>query len=160
MKRVHAEEILDAGSGSDADVAASLADLRRINRFLGGRRVLRILLREQVRRIRLDSFTLLDVGSGSGDLPAEVVRWYPKSRIAALDLYHRHLRMGGLEAEPRIWPVCGDVWRLPFAARSFDFVSASLFAHHFGESDLPRLLAVLAAMARHAVLINDLDRHW
>ena len=35
-RRIHVEELLDAGAGSDSEVAQSLADLRRINRFLGG----------------------------------------------------------------------------------------------------------------------------
>ena len=38
-KRIYEEEMLDAGEGTDDDVARSLSDLRRINRFLGGRKV-------------------------------------------------------------------------------------------------------------------------
>ena len=38
-KRIYVEELLDAGEGTDDDVARNLSDLRRINRFLGGTKV-------------------------------------------------------------------------------------------------------------------------
>lgn len=155
-RRIHVQELLDAGAGSDAEVAASLADLRRINRFLGGRRVLRKLLREQVRRTGLQMFSLLDVATGSADLPAAVLRWYPQARAVGLDFHLRHLRLAKAAG---VWLVCGDAFRAPFAPRSFDFVAASLFLHHFTDAEAPRLLGELAKLARRALLINDLDRH-
>ena len=36
MKRVLTPELLDTDSGTPAEVAASLGDLRRINRWFGG----------------------------------------------------------------------------------------------------------------------------
>lgn len=156
-KRVHVEELLDAGRGSDADVAASLADLRRINRLLGGRRVLRLLLREQAKRLGREVFSLLDVATGSADLAGAVLRWYPRARVAGIDLHSRHLRF---RPPPGVGLVCADVWQAPFAPRSFDFVAASLFLHHFTDEELPGCLRKLAESARHAVLVNDLDRHW
>ena len=156
-RRIHVEELLDAGQGTDAEVEASLADLRRINRFLGGRRVLRKLLGEQVRRRGLREFSLLDVGTGSADLPAAARRWYPRARVVGLDFHLRHLR---LAESPGLRLVCGDARRAPFAPRSFDFVAASLFLHHFTDVQAPSLLRELAGLARRALLINDLDRHW
>lgn len=165
-------ELLDAGRAPDADVAASLADLRRINRYLGGQRVLRLLLREQVARTGLGGFRLLDVGSGSADLPAAIRCWYPASRVVALDLHARHLTLHDFSSRVDAGPVspggdpaavslvAGDVFALPFPLRSFDFVTASLFLHHFPDDRLPDVLRCLAGMARRAVLVNDLDRHW
>ena len=156
-RRIHVEELLDAGAGSDSEVAQSLADLRRINRFLGGGCLLRKLLGEQVRRTGLRAFSLLDVATGSGDLPAAVRRWYPQARVTALELHLRHLR---LAQAPRVGLVCGDAFRAPFAMRSFDFVAVSLFLHHLPDPEVPHLLRDIARLARHALLINDLDRHW
>lgn len=140
-------EILDAGTASDVEVESSLRDLQRINRWLGGRRVLRTLLDEQVTRTGLRQFSLLDVGTGSGDMrPAD-------GFTVGLDRQLRHLRLGnGVR-------VCGDALALPFAERSFDFVAASLLLHHFEGADAVALLQGMARVARHAVLINDLERH-
>jgi 2-polyprenyl-3-methyl-5-hydroxy-6-metoxy-1,4-benzoquinol methylase len=55
--------------------------------------------------------------------------------------------------------VCADARRLPFAERSFDVVTASLFLHHFEHREIVQLLHGFALLARHAVVINDLRRH-
>ena len=52
----------------------------------------------------------------------------------------------------------GDVRSLPFAPRSFDVVTASLFLHHFDEDEAPEVLRRLFALARRALVVNDLRR--
>lgn len=153
-QRVHVEELLDAGTGSDEDVACSLADLRRMNRWLGGHSVFRKMLREQVRRTGLSRFSVLDVATGSADLPAQIQQWYPAAFATGLDLKLRHL---GRSPAP---VACADIFQPPFPPASFDFVTASLFVHHFTDAELPTLLRQMASLARYALLINDLDRHW
>jgi ubiquinone/menaquinone biosynthesis C-methylase UbiE len=104
---------------------------------------------------------MLDVGTGSGDLPEYVARRYA-ARIAGvgivgMDRQLRHMRERG---DSGGWtPLCGDMRQLPFAPRSFDFVAASLVLHHFEDSEAIELLARLAEVACHALLINDLERH-
>jgi hypothetical protein len=39
-------------------------------------------------------------------------------------------------------------------------VTASLFLHHFGDEALPGLLRGLFALARRALVVNDLRRAW
>jgi SAM-dependent methyltransferase len=151
--RVHQPELLDLGTVPDDEVRESLGDLRRVNRWLGGRRVLARLLDEQVRRTGLRTFTLLDAGTGSGDLPEFVARRYG-ARVVGLDRQLLHLR----EGRGGWTPVCGEMRELPFAPRSFDFVAASLVLHHFADNDAADLLARLATLARRALLVNDLER--
>jgi len=159
-ERVHREELLDQGSGSERDVARSLADLRRVNRWLGGRRLLRRLLDGEVRRAGLRAFSLLDVGTGSADLAAAVRRWYPASFVVGCDRQLRHLRLSRPGDRKHVELVCGDVFRSPFPPRAFDFVVAALFAHHFNDRDLPVLLGEMGRLARRALIVSDLDRHW
>ena len=54
--------------------------------------------------------------------------------------------------------MAGDVRALPFAPRSFDVVTASLFLHHFDAPELPAVLAGLWSLARRALVVNDLRR--
>ena len=52
-----------------------------------------------------------------------------------------------------------DAFHLPFAQGSFDVVTASMFLHHFPHDDAVRLVFGFRAIARRAVVINDLRRH-
>src|SRR5258708_1865173 len=91
--RVHCEEILDSGTATPEDARESLADRRRITTWVGGRRVLRGLLDEQLRRTKLTNFSLLDAGTGSGDL-AEYVAANYRAFVCGLDRVPMHLREG------------------------------------------------------------------
>ena len=164
-ERIYEEEMLDSGEGTDEDVARSLSDLRRVNRFLGGRRVVLRALSYCLRDANLKEFSMLDVGTGSADVPMAVVE---SSRnlgldpfIAGVDISERNLRVSRshLGVSSEIHLVRADSLRLPFAASSFDFVTASLFLHHFRDDDVVRLLADFGRIARRAVIINDLVRN-
>ena len=98
---------------------------------------------------------LLDVGCGSGDVPAFLLKHLPGPLLAVgVDVKTLHLR-----AAPRaVRGVVADVRRLPFPDGAFDVVTASLFLHHFDEEALPGVLAGLYRLARRALVVNDLHR--
>jgi len=164
-KRIHEEELLDAGEGTDEDVARSLSDLRRVNRFLGGKKVLLRAISSCLRGTGLAQVSLLDVGTGSADMPMAVVEKCKllglDTFVAAVDISERNLRVSRsqLGVSSDIHLVRADSLRLPFAARSFDFVTASLFLHHFRDDDVVRLLADFGRIARRGVIVNDLVRN-
>jgi SAM-dependent methyltransferase len=145
-------ELLDAGVPED-EVRHSLADLRLVNRVLGGRRALLGAVMPLLDGLPAPS--LLDVGCGSADLPALVAaRARFPVRVVGLDLKALHLR----EAPTPVRRVVADVRRLPFAAGRFDVVTASLFLHHFDGPEVARVLAGLWSLARRALVVNDLRR--
>ena len=163
--RIYEEELLDAGEGTDEDVARSLIDLRRVNRFLGGRKVVLRAISSLLDGTDTQHLSLLDVGTGSADLPMAVAE-YCRQRglatfIAGVDISERNLRISRtrLGVSPEVHLVRADSLRLPFAARSFDIVTASLFLHHFRDDDVVRLLADFGRIARRAVIVNDLVRN-
>jgi ubiquinone/menaquinone biosynthesis C-methylase UbiE len=164
-KRIYVEELLDAGEGTDEDVARNLSDLRRINRLLGGTRVVIDALSSYLGARDTKQVSLLDVGTGSADIPTAVAQWCDsrgiKPFVAALDISERNLRIArtqlGIGTEIKL--VRADSLSLPFAERSFDFVTASLFLHHFQDEDVVRLLADFSRVARRAVIVNDLVRN-
>ena len=163
--RIHEEELLDAGAGSDDDVAANLSDLRRINRLLGGTRVVRKALESSLDGSAPEMLSLLDVGTGSADIPAEIARRWTRrgtrGTFVSLDISERNLRVARsrLGVDPAVTLVRADAMQLPFATGSFDFVIASQFLHHFTNNEVVRLLVEFARVARRAVVISDLVRN-
>ncbi len=150
--RATEQERLDEGV-PEHEAIRSLGDLRFVNRWLGGRRSLRRAVTPLLsgpERPRL-----LDVGCGSADLP-HLLRTDIGNRllVVGLDIKLVHLQQtpSGIER------VLGDVRRLPFKPRSFDVVTASLFLHHFDAPEVAPLLASLFALARRAMVVNDLHR--
>ncbi|HMG37367.1 MAG TPA: methyltransferase domain-containing protein [Blastocatellia bacterium] len=181
-KRIYEEELLDAGVGTDDDVAKNLQDLRRVNKWLGGTRAILTALSEllttQQSKIATnpdnrreaksvtsgDAFSLLDVGTGSADIPGAVLDWSEANGFAAevvgVDYSARNLRVAKSKLGVRrgVQLVEADSLALPFAERSFDFVTASLFLHHFKDEDVVKLLMSFSKIARRAVIVNDLVR--
>jgi len=144
--------MLDEGV-PDEEALRSLADIRFVNRWLGNRGRLASLVRpylEASPRPRL-----LDVGCGSADIPAYLLRQASRPLVAVgVDIKMLHL-----EAAPReVRRVRADVRALPFAPRSFDVVMASLFLHHFDAGEVADVLRGLFALTRGALVINDLRR--
>lgn len=150
-RRSREPEQLDLGV-ADEEAARSLADLRWVNRWLGGRRA---LLNAVLPHLGGARPRLLDVGCGSADLPGLLVGVTGGRLLAVgLDLKPAHLR----QAPSQVARVAADVRRLPFPPRSFDVVTASLFLHHFDEEEVAPLLASLFALCRRALVVNDLHR--
>ena len=147
-QRVIVPEMLDH---APPDVTrASLRDLARVNRFLGGYYVLGRLMASVVRPA--DGFSVLDVGAASGDMGAAIRRRYPNARVTSLDYKADHLAQA---ADPRL---VADAFRLPFRPASFDFVFSSLFLHHFTDDEVVELFRSFRCVARRAVLAIDLER--
>ncbi|MCI0487064.1 MAG: methyltransferase domain-containing protein [Blastocatellia bacterium] len=173
--RSYEEELLDAGVGTDEDVAGNLLDLRRLNRFLGGTRtVLKALEASRPngnhrsasrRAANHGRLSFLDVGTGSADIPTAVIDWCRARGIepscTALDVSERNLRVAraNFRISPEVALLRADALELPFAANSFDYVTASQFLHHFRDEDVVRLMKGFAGVARRAVIIHDLVRN-
>jgi 2-polyprenyl-3-methyl-5-hydroxy-6-metoxy-1,4-benzoquinol methylase len=162
MQRTLTAELLDEDLGTRAEIAQSFDDLWRINRWLGGVHSNLFLLERVFERAGVDHLRVLDVGAGDARLAKSLARVLGqrklKAEFVALDRRHGHLRNGhpcgrGLPA------VAADVFDLPFRENSFDVVMCNLFFHHFSGERAQELLQRLAAMASHAVIVNDLERN-
>ncbi len=156
MKRVATSELLDTDAGTSAEVAASLGDLRRINRWFGGIATTEDLVARVARAIRASSLSLLEVAAGTGYVP-EGVRERLRQRglslqVTSLDRAASHLSKGDRA-------VAGDALALPFRDESFDLVSCNLFVHHLDPRELQQFVDQGLRVCRVAVLINDLVRH-
>jgi hypothetical protein len=164
-ERIEQPEWLDLGYGSPPEVAASLADIDRINRYLGGRRALTLHLYPRLKRLaqRAEAITLIDLGTGSADIPIALAGWARRHQIRlhilAVDIARRHLDVARAQvaALPEVTLVQADAGRLPLLPGRADFVISSLFLHHFSPSLLVRLLSHAGAAAG-CVIMSDLVR--
>jgi len=95
MKRVVIPELLDNDAGTPAEIAASLRDLARIHRWFGGVRTTEALFRRVAEPSGRRELSLLDVASGSGELPAAVrerlIRQGITIEVTLLDRASTHL---------------------------------------------------------------------
>jgi SAM-dependent methyltransferase len=151
-------EFLDDPAVPAAVRERSLRDVVRSNALFGGAHA---LLSELVRVLPPSGSdaTLLDVGTGLGDLPR-------RARLLA-EQHGVHLTTIGCDvaeslvgvARPSLAHVaCGDALALSFAAHSVDVVTCSQLLHHFEHDNALRLLRELHRVARRAVIVSDLRR--
>jgi SAM-dependent methyltransferase len=180
MKRSYEKEMMDLPGQPRLLLEEDLRNLRIINRYLGGSRAALRGLRRLVKEQKIRRFSLLDVGTGSGDIPVRIVQWARSegmdANVVGLDKEPVTARVAarltnppfisllqrGKEGDFRrcgIWVVRGDAMSPPFASSSFDFVLASQLLHHFFEEEIIALLKVWAQIARKAVIVSDLVRH-
>ena len=165
MNRSDELEMMDLPVHPHELLAGGLKNLRMLNRYLGGYRGVEAALAELVRQQPLKHLSLLDVGTGSADIPGRIVRWCRRRgigvSIVALDLDPVTAQLAAERVKhcPEITVVRGDAAHPPFAPGSFDVVLASQFLHHFSEENVVALLKSWACLARSAVIVSDLLRH-
>lgn len=151
-------EILDDKSLDPRVVRRSMRDVARANALFGGTSALLAELDAALGDLPLMA-TLLDVGTGIGDIPARA-----RHRAWAHGV---QLRTVGVDIAPGLAAasaarvdaaVCADALRLPFPDGSFDVVTCSQLLHHFPGTTGTVLLREMDRVARARVVVSDLRR--
>jgi 2-polyprenyl-3-methyl-5-hydroxy-6-metoxy-1,4-benzoquinol methylase len=161
--RSTAAERMDTDCTGYDDYAHCLADLARVNLVTRTHQpLLEWLARETT---DLQSFTLLDVACGHGDLLRRIRRWAQRRGIDAT-LYGIDLnpwsQRAAIAATP---PDFGIVWHNGdvFAfepPQPYDFIVSSQFTHHLTDADIVRFITWMEQHAARGWYIADLHRHW
>lgn len=160
-ERLDTDELMDDPALPETVYRKVLADLAKVNRVtLAYRPTLDFLGTALKGR---DSFSLLDVGFGQGDMLREIAHWAQKRGIAArlvgVDLNSRSeaAARAVTDADLPITYVTGDYADL--MNEKWDFMISSLVAHHMSREELILFLQVMDNEARIGWFVNDLHRH-
>jgi hypothetical protein len=165
LTRRNARELLDQTGQDPADLAANLRDIRRVNRFFGGVSTVMRHLAPMLERIAGDQpIHVLDLATGSGDIPLAISRWSMTHArttcITASDVSDEILAVAARElaSTPAIELARYDARSVPLPDASVDIVLCSLALHHFQPADAVRVLQEMNRLSRHAFIVNDLVR--
>ncbi|MBI2797037.1 MAG: methyltransferase domain-containing protein [Gemmatimonadetes bacterium] len=161
--RRRGHERLDDPRAAGAEVVVrELRDVTRANALFGGTHaVVREVCDALSAPPRRAAVTLVDVGTGLGDIPraaaAAVARLGIRLESCGVELSEAAARAahGGMTAA-----VCADAFRLPFADGSVDLVTCSQLLHHFEGEQAVALLREMDRVAAHRVIVSDLRRSW
>jgi SAM-dependent methyltransferase len=151
-------ELLDAPDIDPLLMTRSLADVARSNALFGGRSAAIEEFRDALKELPRCA-SLLDVGTGLGDIPlrARDVAYGEGIELFAfgLDSAEQLARASSTAVD---CVVCGDALQLPFADRSVDVVMCSQVLHHFSQPEALVLLREMDRVARVRVIVSDLRR--
>ena len=165
-ERRQGTELLDDPAVDPVARERAHRDIVRANALFGGARAALLALAPAFDDIAAEKgvhacATLLDVGTGLGDIAAH-------AREAARQRGVR-LHTLGLDGAPALvacarrklsGAVCANALALPFADASIDFILCSQLLHHFSGPSAERLIAELDRVAVRRVVISDLRRSW
>lgn len=143
----------------------ALEGISRINSISGSRRVIGDSIDQVVAGRRLAQVRLLDLGCGGGDLAIWLAR---RGQRRGLDfLIDGYDISQTAVAHARAAAAAARVRNVRFQQRDalgslppdrYDIVMCALLLHHLDETAALALLRNMAAAARHAVLVDDLQR--
>ena len=162
-------EWMDDPAADAGDLRRSLAYIRRINRLLGyTRSTLSHLDRFSRHWNPGQTVRVLDVATGSADLPNAILTWAARKgfdvRVVGIDLHATTLRIArestsGSTRVDRVHFVQADALRLPFVDGSFDYAITAMFLHHLDDDAAVAALREMARVARRGVIAADLLRN-
>jgi 2-polyprenyl-3-methyl-5-hydroxy-6-metoxy-1,4-benzoquinol methylase len=145
------------------ELLSDLRNLRTLNRYFGSYRLIRYFLRRWIGRG--DKVRVLDLATGSGDIPRFVIEFGRMAgaevEIDAVDFQASTIEIARQLSTgfPEIRYHCADIHHFG-DEHSYDIVLFSLALHHFSGDQAVALLRCCRALSRGKVLVADLCRSW
>lgn len=164
-QRCNLPEWMDGGLGDAALHARVLSDLAVVNRLtLTHRPVLQFLQQGWAWRLPEEPLSVLDVGSGHGDLLRAIWALGRRQgrvlRLRGLDLqaHSTQVAQAATPAAMGIEFITGDLF--DHVPGDFDFIVSSQLAHHLDDAGIVAFMLWLQQHAMQGWCISDLQRHW
>lgn len=164
-KRSEEKEIMDDLECSGPILEQTLKELRTINRWLGGNHVTTRGLNDLISKNPQKSYEIVDIGCGGGDMVRVMHHWAQKRGISAnftgIDANRNIIELAKVRQRdlPEVQWKVQNVFEPEFSTEKTDFVTCTLFTHHFTDQELVTLLQAIRKKVRIGLVINDLHRH-
>jgi ubiquinone/menaquinone biosynthesis C-methylase UbiE len=165
VRRRETGELLDRAGHDPAELAANLRDIRTVNRLAGGVATVLCHLPGLLSHLpRGHPLEILDLATGSGDIPLSLVTWAERQgrplQLTVTDrspeiLAEARRTLGGVSGVT--FAVC-DARAVPLPERSFDVVLCSLSLHHFAPEEAVQVLREMDRLSCTGFILNDIRR--
>lgn len=144
----------------------TLDKLGAINKWLGGNSITIHGVEQFLKhKPKTKTYHIVDLGCGHGDMLRRIAKWGRKQgfklELTGVDANADAIAYGKTCSAnfPEIHYVQTDVFSAQFAQQTFDIALATLFLHHFSNTELNKLLKQLKTQTRLGIVVNDLHRH-
>ena len=160
-KRRRGVEFLDEPGVDPQTIRRSMQDVALSNSLFGGTRAVLAELREVLVTAGSRPLTLLDVGTGTGDIP-ECARAAAQRRGVSLQAFAVEASepLASAASARGLPTACADARKLPLRDQSVDIVICSQLLHHFELDEGMLLVREMNRVARRLVIVGDLRRSW
>ncbi|RXG27826.1 methyltransferase family protein [Leeuwenhoekiella palythoae] len=148
----------------EATLKAALAEVTRVNKYLGGQQVTLEGLRYFFDRFPQKSYTILDVGCGDGAMLRSIANFARKRSIAVkligIDINPKSIALAQKRSQdfPEVSFQVQDVFKLNETHLEIDIITSTLTMHHFTDTEILKFLAQFLKLANLGIVINDLQR--
>lgn len=162
-RRIRGIEFFDDPSRDDALAGRSLQDVARANRLFGGTNAVlaELLPVFSAARRTGGTLTLLDVGTGAGDIPQRARQEASRMGVRLTTVGLEVITSLAAASRSRSGEaIVADAHALPLSDRSVDVVTCSQLLHHFDAASTETVLRELQRVARVRVIVADLRRAW
>jgi len=168
-ERRHCREIIDLPitNYSLSEYTENLADIRKVNRFFGDYHATLKHFSSIIpvsRSAIAGPIRVLDIATGSADIPVAIVMWARKQgiqiKVTAIDNNPLAVREAAAFTRryPEITVTVSDAFSMPFEDESFDIVLCTKALHHCSEEHTITLLKEISRVAAIGYIIMDLRR--
>ncbi len=166
-RRSYQRELMDDLNLSSPELLINLDEIDKINAWLGGNKVTLEALDELLKYAgQPKEFSVVDMGCGSGSMLRIISDWAKNKGLVIKGL--------GVDANPFIAEYARqksqsypnlrfqalNVFSPAFEEIEADIFLASLFLHHFTETEGVRLLQIVKRNTKLGMIINDLHRNF
>ena len=157
-------EWMDAPDADPDQLRRSLRFIRRVNFLFGYTRATLSHFKRFSKRWKPgQTIRILDVATGSADVPKAILRWASRAgfdvRVVGIDLHAKTVAEAAAgNVDSRLTVVRADAMCLPFATGAFDYALTNMFLHHLDDEQVVTVFREMSRVARQGVVMADLNR--